>query len=120
MVLPLSDVVPAEPWRIVMIFCLNKHTHIRFEPEVDGGTTYAFEHKKGILVIGRKKMHLLLTALLERDQGLDFLYSSFITLSSGARDDKYSDEKELMVDLMKLVNADVIQVLSPTSSPDSE
>ncbi|HEX2964293.1 MAG TPA: hypothetical protein VHO84_00825 [Syntrophorhabdaceae bacterium] len=97
---------------------LRKHTHIRFEPEVDGGTTYAFEHKKGLLVIGRKKMHSVLSALLEKDRELDFLRKTFIVASSD--EGAYFDEKELMIDLMKLINADVIQTISPGSDPDSE
>ncbi len=103
-----------------MKFSLRKHTHIRFEPEVDGGTTYAFEHKKGILVIGKKKMHSVLIALLEKEQELDFLCKNFIVASSDEREDTYSSEKELMIDLMKLVNADVIQVNSPASGQESE
>ena len=103
-----------------MKFSLRKHTHIRFEPEVDGGTTYAFEHKKGLLVIGRKKMHSILSALLEKDHELDLLCKTFIIASPSVGADIYSDEKELMIDLMKLVNADVIQVISPALGPDSE
>lgn len=101
-----------------MRFYRQKHTHVRFEPEVDGGTTYAFEYKKGVLVIGRKKMYSLLTALPERDQESDFLPGNFITPSSCETDDRYSGEKELMVDLMKLVNADVVRVAP--STPDSK
>ena len=103
-----------------MKFSLRRHTHIRFEPEVDGGTTYAFEHKKGLLVIGRKKMHSILSALLEKDQELDSLRKTFINASPGEGADVYSDEKELMIDLMKLVNADVIEAISPASDPTSE
>ncbi len=95
-----------------MKFYRHKHSHIRFEPEVDGGTTYAFEYKKGDLVIGKKKMYCLLTALSEKEQESDFLCRDFIGSPSGQTDDRYSDEKELMVDLMKLVNADVIRVAS--------
>ena len=93
-----------------MKFNLRKNTHIRFEPEVDGGTTYAFQHRKGLLIIGRKKMYSVLSALREKDQELDLLRDMFI-VKSGATEEAYSDEKELMIDLMKLVNADVIQVV---------
>lgn len=95
-----------------MKFCRQEHTHIRFEPEVDGGTTYAFEYKKGDLVIGRKKMYNLLIALSEKEQEADVLYRDFIGPSANETDNRYADEKELLVDLMKLVNANVIRVVS--------
>jgi hypothetical protein len=95
-----------------MKFYRHKHTHIRFEPEVDGGTAYAFEYEKGVLVTGRKKMYCLLTALSEKEQDADFLNRNFIGPLSGETNDSYTDEKELMVDLMKLVNADVLRVVS--------
>lgn len=100
-----------------MTFNLRNHIHIRFEPEVDGGTTYAFEHKKGVLVIGKEKMHLLLSALLEGDRELEVLCSTFIDPATVQKDKMYSDQKELMIDLMKLVNADVVQVISTVSNP---
>ncbi len=95
-----------------MKFIRNKNSHVRFEPDVDNGTTYAFDHKKGVLIIGRKKMYNVLSALSNKEQELEFLYQDFIDSSGNSGYESYTDEKELMIDLMKLVNADVIRVFS--------
>jgi len=92
-----------------MRFLCRKITHFRFEPDVDSGTTYAFEYKTGKLVIGRKKMHRLILAVSETERNLESLLDEFVDPNAQV-DFTYTSEKDLMIDIMKLVNANVIEV----------
>lgn len=92
-------------------FLRNELTHHRFEPEVDGGTTYAFEYKKGKLIIGREKMYRLISALSREEREFASISKEFIDRSCKNNNYAYCDEKELLIDLVKLVQADVIRVV---------
>lgn len=87
----------------------RKLTHVRFEPEVDNGTTYAFAYKTSRLVIGRKNMHRLLLMAGGDGCGLEAAIQELVD-PQAPRDSSYENSETLFLDLLKLVNANVLEV----------
>lgn len=87
-------------------FTMNKPIHYRYEPGVNGGTTYAFHYEVGVLAIGRQCMH---RTLLRIEQGLSLsqLISELVDEGS-VTDSSYTDQSELLIDILKLLEAGVL------------
>jgi hypothetical protein len=94
----------------------RKMTHVRFEPNVDRGTTYAFEYKAGKLVIGRERMHRLILEIPSGGRDLEELVDRLVDprARGGAA---YPDKGELLADVMRLVEADVLEVTRDPGRP---
>lgn len=90
----------------------RKNVHVRFEPDVDDGTTYAFNYHKDQLVIGREKMYRLYEFVSGDGTTIDDLMVHLVDISSTA-EEKYQNEVDLLVDVTKLVDA---QVLASTAN----
>lgn len=92
-----------------MLLHRNRLTHVRFEPDVDRGTTYAFEYKTGKVIVGREKMHRVILSISAADRDLDWLEKEFVD-QDASTDEAYGDRTQLLVDLLKLVDANVLGV----------
>jgi hypothetical protein len=90
----------------------RKLTHVRFEPEVDNGTTYAFEYRTSKLVIGRQNMHRLILMAGEAGCDLESVIRELVAPQSPP-DQAYNNKDDLLIDLMKLVNAKVLEISKP-------
>lgn len=92
-----------------MLLHRNRLTHVRFEPDVDRGTTYAFEYKTGKVIVGREKMHRVLLSISAAVRDLDWLEKEFVD-TEAPPDEAYTDRTQLLIDLLKLVDANVLGV----------
>ena len=91
-----------------MKICRLSSIHVRFEPEVDQGTTYAFNFARSKLAIGREKMYRLIMAVPLETVDLKTLCAQLIEADPGER--AYADEGDLLKDLLRLVDAEVLGV----------
>lgn len=82
-------------------------THVRFEPEVDGGSTYAFSFCRSDLVIGRERMYRLLQAVGPSPTSLEALSETWVQPSADPRG-AYPDQLAFLTDVMRLVAAGVL------------
>jgi hypothetical protein len=89
--------------------------HVRFEPQVDHGTTYAFNFTKSKLVIGRENLYRLIMAVPPKAIALETLCTQLIETDPGER--AYGDQAALLQDLLRLVDAEVLGVTPPEDSP---
>jgi hypothetical protein len=92
-----------------MALCLSRLpcTHVRFEPDVDGGTTYAFSFSRSDLVIGRERMFHLLWAIGTSVRSLESLSGAWVNPAAGP-DGAYPDRFSFLADVIRLVNAGVL------------
>lgn len=99
-----------------MRFFRQEATHVRFEPDVDAGTTYAFRYGADRLVVGRQRMHRALE-LASADEGVS-LEELEGTLVGRERDpdEGYGELPELLRELLGLVDAEVLSTSPPTPS----
>jgi hypothetical protein len=88
----------------------RKLTHVRFEPEVDNGTTYAFAYRTSKLVIGRKNMHRLILMAADAGCGLEAAIHELVA-PQAPPDQYYENTEALFMDLTKLVNANVLEII---------
>ncbi len=86
---------------------IKQPTHVRYEPDIDGGTTYAFNYRVGQLVTGRRPMWEMVRSIEAGPCDLDGLLRSLVKDDS---EDKYGDEVTLLTDLTRLVEAEVLFV----------
>ena len=93
----------------------KKQVHVRYEPFVDNGTTYAFSYRKDRLIIGKERLYKLYCSVPENGKLLESLIENLVNASS-AEEDFYCDAKALLVDLTRLIDA---QVLAIKSTPES-
>ncbi len=82
-------------------------THIRYEPDIDSGTTYAFNYRAGQLVIGRRPMWELIQAV---ESGVSELNELLDTLVTDDTEGMYVDAVSLLADLTRLVDAQVLSM----------
>jgi len=82
-------------------------THVRYEPDIEGGTTYAFSYPVGDLVIGRRPMWEMIRFIESTECDLDNLMEDMVADHS---EQKYEDAAGLLTDLTRLVDAGVIRV----------
>lgn len=102
-----------------MRFARRKLTHFRFEPEVDQGTAYAFDYNAGKLVVGRRNMHRLLLGFSDGERELQSLGTELIRPDAPS-EEAYASEAALLTDLLRLVNAEVLQVVEGSSPSGAE
>ena len=91
--------------------------HVRFEPQVNRGTTYAFNFAKAKLVIGRENLYRLIMAVPDKAIALETLCAQLIEADPGER--AYGDQAALLQDLLRLVDAEVLGVTPPEDGPAS-
>lgn len=91
-----------------MKVCRSDHIHFRFEPGVDDGTSYAFNYRKDRLVIGRENMYRLCDAVTDRGVAVHDLAEQLVDAACSG-EQKYRSEVDLLVDLTRLVDAQVLK-----------
>jgi hypothetical protein len=92
-----------------LIVSRQPKTHLRFEPEIDNGTTYAVHFGKASLVTGREKMFRLVDAVSQASLSLSDLVRLLVE-PDGDATVHYADQNELMAEVLRLVNARVLAV----------
>lgn len=91
-------------------FYRKRLTHVRFEPEVDNGTTYAFEYQTSKLIIGRENMYRLILSVSDLSKDYQTLMDELI--KPNKKDGtSFENEQALLIDLLQLVNANVIGIV---------
>lgn len=95
--------------RMAMVLYRLKYTHVRFEPEVDGGTTYAFNFSFPGLVFGRARMYRLVQTIGHTGRDIESLNAELVN-AEGPFETVYPDPVSLLIDVTRLVNAHILSV----------
>ncbi|MCA9663024.1 MAG: hypothetical protein KC486_32110 [Myxococcales bacterium] len=99
-----------------MRFFRRDATHVRFEPDVDAGTTYAFRYGADRLVVGRRRMHRAI-ALADAEGGASLEELAAALVGHGRDHDAgYGELADLLRELLSLVDAEVLTTSTPTEA----
>ena len=86
---------------------INTNSHFRFEPYVDGGTAYAFNYGTPELITGRAPMFFLLEFIQKESPPS---IAAILDHCVGDDHSKYKEVKDVLIDISRLSNCNVIRV----------